>query len=110
MKARFNVIERNAFLRTILPKSSTKGQFLPLQIRKLEQLVPLLAVNDHFVPKKHQGTFRFHQKEHTHTQKKPICSRFSRRDRSQIKKGNGSEKQNVLKNSASQKGKKPTNG
>ena len=70
MKARFNVIERNTFLRTILPKSSIKGQFLPLQIRKLEQLVPLLAVNDHFVPKKHQGTFRFHQKEHTHTQKK----------------------------------------
>ena len=70
MKARFNVIEGNAFLRTILPKSSIKDQFLPLQIRKLEQLVPLLAVNDHFVPKKHQGTFRFHQKEHTHTHTK----------------------------------------
>ena len=39
-------------------------QFGPLQIRNLEQLVPLLAINDHFVPKKHQSTFRFHQKEH----------------------------------------------
>ena len=63
-KARFNVIEGNAFLRTTVPKSCTKDQFVPLQIRKLEQMVPLLAINDHFVPRKHQSTFRFHQKEH----------------------------------------------
>ena len=64
MKAHFNVIEGNAFLGRNVPKSSIKDQFVPLQIRNLEQLVPLLAINDHFVPKKHQGTFRFHQKEH----------------------------------------------
>ena len=64
MKAPFNVIEGNAFLGTIVPKSSIKEQFVPLQIRNLEQLVPLLAINDHFFPKKHQSTFRFHQKEH----------------------------------------------
>ena len=64
MKARFNVIEGNAFLGKIAPKSSIKDQFVPLQIRNLEQLVPLLAINDHFVLKKHQSTFRFHQKEH----------------------------------------------
>ena len=64
IKARFNVIEGNAFLGTIVPNSSIKDQFVPLQIRNLEQLVPLLAINDHFVPKKHQSTFRFHQKEH----------------------------------------------
>ena len=64
MKALFNVIEGNAFLGTIVPKSSIKDQFVPLQIGNLEQLVPLLAINDHFVPKKHQSTFRFHQKEH----------------------------------------------
>ena len=63
MKSRFNVIEGNAFLGTIVPKSSIKDQFVSLQIRNLEQLVPLLAINDHFVPKKHQSTFRFHQKE-----------------------------------------------
>ena len=64
MKALFNVIEGNAFLGTIVPESSIKDKFVPLQIRNLEQLVPLLAINDHFVPKKHQSTFRFHQKEH----------------------------------------------
>ena len=64
MKARFNIIEGNAFLGTIVPKSYIKDQFVPLQTRNLEQLVPLLAINDHFVPKKHQSTFRFHQKEH----------------------------------------------
>ena len=64
IKARFNVIEGNAFLGTIVPKSSIKDQFVPLQIRNLGQLVPLLAINDHFVPKKHRSTFRFHQKEH----------------------------------------------
>ena len=48
-----------AFLRTIVPKSSIKDQFVPLQIRNLEQLVPLLAITDHFVPKKHQSTFDF---------------------------------------------------
>ena len=63
MKARFNVIEGNAFLGTIVPKSSIKDQFVPLQIGNLEQLIPLLAINDHFVPKKHQSTFRFQQKE-----------------------------------------------
>ena len=64
MKARFNVIEGNSFLGTIVPKSSIKDQFGPLQIRNLEQSVPLLAINGHFVLKKHQSTFRFHQKEH----------------------------------------------
>ena len=64
MKARFNVIEGNAFLGAIVPKSSIKEQFVPLQSRKSEQLVPLSALNDHFFPKKHQSTFRFHQKEH----------------------------------------------
>ena len=108
MKARFNVIEGNAFLETIVPKSSIKDQFVPLKIRKSEQLVPLLAINDHFVPKKHQSTFRFHQKEHK--KRGTICSCFSRRDRSKIKKGNGSEKQNVLKNIISQKGKTPKSG
>ena len=63
MKARFTVIEGNAFLGAIVPKSSIKDQFVPLQIRKSEQLVPLSAINDHFAPTKHQGTFRFHQKE-----------------------------------------------
>ena len=58
------VIKSNTFLGTIVPKSSIKDQFGPLQIRNLEQLVPLLALNDHFVPKKHQSTFRFYQKEH----------------------------------------------
>ena len=51
MKACFSIIEGNAFLGTIVPKSSIKDQFVPLQIRNLEQLVPLLAINDHFVPK-----------------------------------------------------------
>ena len=64
MKARFNVIEGNAFLGTIVPKSSIKDQFVPLKIRKSEELVPLLAINDHFVPNKHQSTFLFHEKEH----------------------------------------------
>ena len=50
MKARFNVTEGNAFLGRIVPKSSIKDQFVPLQIRKSEQLVPILAINDHFVP------------------------------------------------------------
>ena len=73
MKARFNVIEGNAFLGTIVPKSSIKDQFVPLQIRKSEQLVPLLAINDHFVPKKHQSTFRFHQKEHKKEEKSVLA-------------------------------------
>ena len=64
VKARFNVIEGNALLRTIVPKSSIKDQFVPLQIRNLEQLVFSLTMKDHCVPKKHQSTFRFHQKEH----------------------------------------------
>ena len=64
MRAPFNIIEGNAFLGIIVPKSSIKDQFVPLQTRQSEQLVPLLAINDHFVPKKHQSTFRFHQKEH----------------------------------------------
>ena len=63
MKVRSNVIEGNTFLGTIVPKSSIKGQFVPLQMRKSEQLVPLSAINDHFATTKHQGTFRFHQKE-----------------------------------------------
>ena len=61
---RFNAIEGHTFLGTIVPKSSIKEQFVPLQIRNLEQLVPLLAIHDHFVPKKHQSTSRWHQKEH----------------------------------------------
>ena len=105
MKARFNVIEGNAFLGTIVPKSSIKEQFVPLQIRNLEQLVPLLAINDHFFPKKHQSTFRFHQKEHKKEEQSVRV--FQEWDRSKIKKGNGSEKQNVLKNIISQKGKTP---
>ena len=43
----------NTFLGTIIPKSSIKDQFVPLVIRNLEQLVPLLATNDYFVPKKY---------------------------------------------------------
>ena len=57
-------LKSNTFLGTIVPKSSIKDQFGPLQIRNLEQLVPFLAINYHFVSKKHQSTFRFHQKEH----------------------------------------------
>ena len=64
IKIRSLVIKRNTFLGTVVPKPSIKDQFVSLQIRNLEQLVPLLATNDHFVPKKHQSTFRFHQKEH----------------------------------------------
>ena len=62
-KTRSLVIKRNTFLGTVVPKPSIKNQFVLLQIRNLEQLVPFLAMNDHFVPKKHQSTFRFHQKE-----------------------------------------------
>mgnify|MGYP007058648829 CR=1 FL=1 len=72
----FNAKEGHIFLRTIVPKSSIKDQFVPLQIRNLEQLLPLLAIND----------------------------------RSKIKKGNGSEKQNVLKDIINQKGNKPKSG
>ena len=43
----------NTCLGTIVPKSSIKNQFVPLEIRTSEQLVPLLAMDDHFVPKKH---------------------------------------------------------
>ena len=64
MKAHFNVIEGNAFLGRNVPKSSIKDQFVPLHIHKSEQLVPLLGINHQFVPKKHQSTFPFHQKEH----------------------------------------------
>ena len=64
IKTRSFVIKRNTFLGTVAPKPSIKDQFVSLQIRNLEQLVPLLATNDHFVPRKHQSTFRFHQKEH----------------------------------------------
>ena len=58
MKARFNVIEGNAFLETIVPKSSIKDQFVPLQIHKWEQLVPLLAINEasKHVPISSKGT------------------------------------------------------
>ena len=56
--------KEHIFFGTIVPKSSIKDQFVSLQIRNLEQLVPLLATNDHFVPRKHQSTFRFRQKEH----------------------------------------------
>ena len=52
MKASFNVIEGNAFLGTIVPKSSIKDQFVPLQIRNLEQLVFSLTMKDHCVPNK----------------------------------------------------------
>ena len=102
MKARFNFIEGNAFLETIVPKSSIKDQFVPLQIHKSEQLVPLLAINEasKHVPISSKGTQK----------RGAICSCFSRRDRSKIKKGNGSEKQNVLKNIFGQKGKKPKSG
>ena len=102
MKARFNVIEGNAFLETIVPKSSIKDQFVPLQIHKSEQLVPLVAINEALkhVPISSKGTQK----------RGRICSCFSRRDRSKIRKGNGSEKQNVLKNIFGQEGKKPKSG
>ena len=93
MKAHFNVIEGNAFLGTIVPKSSIKDKFVPLQIRNLEQLVPLLAINDHFVPKKHQSTFRFHRKEHKEEEQSVLAFQ----EGTVPKSGNGSEKQNVLK-------------
>ena len=64
IKTRSLIIKRNTFLGTVVPKPCIKDQFASLQIRNLEQLVPLLAINDHFVPKKHQSTFGFHQKEH----------------------------------------------
>ena len=55
-KTRSLVIKRNTFLGTVVPKPSIKNQFVLLQIRKLEQLVPFLAMNDHFVPKKQNLT------------------------------------------------------
>ena len=48
-----NVMQGNTLLGTIVPKSSIKDQFVPLETRNWEQLVPLLAINDHFVPKKY---------------------------------------------------------
>ena len=68
------MVEGNAFSGTIVPKSSIKDQFVPLQIRSLEQLVTLLLINDHFVPKKHQSTFRFHQKEHKEEEQSVLAS------------------------------------
>ena len=52
----------NTFLGTIVAKSSIKDQFLPLETRNSEQLVPLLAIDDHFafqegtVPESRKGT------------------------------------------------------
>ena len=105
MNARFNLIEGKAFLGRIVAKSSIKDQFRPLQIRKSEQLVLLSAINDHFVTKKHQRTFPFYQKEHKE-EEQSVLNCFSRRDSFKIKKGNGSEKQNVLKSIISEKEKK----
>ena len=53
IKAGSSFIKGNTFLGTIVPKSSIKDQFVPLEIRNSEQLVPLLAIDDHFVPKKY---------------------------------------------------------
>ena len=51
-KRTFPSYQRNTFLATtIVPKSSINDQFVPLGIRNSEQLVPLLAIKDHFVPK-----------------------------------------------------------
>ena len=50
MKARFKVINGNAFLGTIVPKSSMKDQFVPLEIHNSEQLVFSLKKKDHCVP------------------------------------------------------------
>ena len=103
--ARFSVVVGNTFLGTVVPKPSIKDHFLPLQIRKSEQLVPLLAKNDHFVPKKHQSKLIPTSPKGTQ-RRRTVCSCFSRRERSKIKKGDGSEKQNVRKNIITQKGKK----
>ena len=53
IKAGSSFIKGNTFLGTIVPKSSIKDQFDPLEIRNSEQLVPLFAIDDHFVPKKY---------------------------------------------------------
>ena len=81
---------------------SKMDQFGPLQIRNLEQLVPLLAINDHFVPK-HQSTFRFHQKEHKEEEQPVLPFREGTVPKS--RKGTAPKKQNVLKNIISQMGK-----
>ena len=78
---RFRPIEGHTFLGTIVRKSSIKDQFGPLQIRNLEELVPLLAINDHFVPKKHQSTFRFHQKEHKDEEQSVLAFQNQERER-----------------------------
>ena len=53
IKAGSSFIKGNTCLGTIVPKSSIKDQFVPLEIRNSEQLVPLLAMDGHFVPKKY---------------------------------------------------------
>ena len=79
---RFRPIEGHTFLGTIARKASTKDQFGPLQIRNLEELVPLLAINDHFVPnKKHQSTLRFHQKEHKEEEQSVLAFQNQERER-----------------------------
>ena len=72
------------------------GKFVPLEIRNLEQLVTLLAMNDNFVLKKCRSTFRFHQKEHK--ERNNLFSLFKKRPFQNEDERNGSEKQNVLKN------------
>ena len=108
MKARFNVMEGNAFLGTIVPKSSFKDQFVPLQIRKSEQVVPLLAINDHFVPKKHRSTFRFYQKEHKEEEQSVLAFQ----EGTVPKSGKGTALKNKMCSKASlvRKGKRPKSG
>ena len=53
IKAGSSFIKGNTFLGTIVPQSSIMDQFVPLEIRNSEPLVPHLAIDDHFVPKKY---------------------------------------------------------
>ena len=108
MKARFNLIEGKAFLRRIVPKSSIKDQFFPLQIRKSEQLVPFSAINDYFVPKKHQRTFPFHQKEHKEEEQSVLA--FQEGTVSKSRKGTALKTKMCSKASLVKRKKKPKSG
>ena len=55
---RFTVIVGNTFLETIVPKPSTKDQFVPLEIDNSEQLVFSLTKKDHCVPSPYESTFQ----------------------------------------------------
>ena len=86
----------------------TKDQFVPLQIHKSEQLVLLLAINDHFVPKKHESAFRFHQKKHKEEVKSVLA--FQEGSVPKSRKETALKNKMCLKNFISQKGKKPKSG